>query len=161
MEQLSDEVGEAVHKAEVIHRRWKRTLDTYFNAGGKFLWQEDSVVQRNLARLKQMDEERNAAFDFAEWKIKEYKMEKNCSLLARYAGRFPADASYKRQRDLARERLHKHRLSVIRGEHRKPRPGRDFTVEEQVELLIREVGMAKAIQWVHVRDLREASYWSN
>ena len=64
------------------------------------------MVQRNLARLKQMDEERDAAFDFAESKIKEYKMEKTCSLLARYARRFPGDTSYKRQRDLARTRLH-------------------------------------------------------
>ena len=162
LEQVEAEAEEALHKAEVIHRRWKKTVDTYFNDGASaWLWKEDSVVQRNLARLKLADEERDAAFDFVEYKIKECRITKTLEILRRYARRFPGNASYKRQRDLARERLHKHRMSIIEDEHREPRPERDFSVEEQMELLIKQVGLAKAIQWVHMRGLREAPYWSN
>ena len=162
LELVQGELDEAMHKAEVVHRRWKKTLDTYFNDdNGGFLWKEDSVVERNLARLKQMDEERDAALDFAQYKIREHRMTKTWFILSRYCRRFYMDASYARQRDLAHERLLKHRRSILEDGHREPRPERDLSVEGQMELLIRKVGMVKAIQWVHVRDLRAAKYWSN
>ena len=119
------------------------------------------MVERNLARLKAMDEEHDRAEDFVRYKLKEYQMTKTWLILSRAARKYPGRTSYARQRNAARERLHKHRMSIVRGEHRQARPGRDLPVEKQVEVLIREVGLAKAIQWVHVRDLREASYWSN
>ena len=33
LELCADEMNEAVHEAEVVHRRWRKTLDTYFNCG--------------------------------------------------------------------------------------------------------------------------------
>ena len=118
LELVQGEVDEAMHKAEVVHRRWKKTLNTYFNdESGRFLWEEGSVVKRNLARLKEMDEERDAAFDFAQYKIREHKMTRTWLLLSRYCRRFYMDASYARQRDLAHERLHRHRMSIVEDEH--------------------------------------------
>lgn len=161
LEMVGAELQSAMHKLDVVNRRWKKTIDTYFNDDGGFLWREDSVVERNLARLNAMDEEHDRAEDFARYKLKEYQMMKNWHILCRAARKFPRRPSYARQRDLARHRLLEHRMSIVRGEHRQPRPGRNLPVEEQVAVLIREVGLAKAIQWVHVRDLRQSSYWSN
>ena len=158
LQELTAERDAAEHELIKVIRRWLKTVDTYFNKSeGGFLWDELSVVQRNLARLEQMDAERDKAEDYHDFKKKEVASYKTWLLLRRAARKRPADASYARQRDWARKRLTALRVSWCMDEHRCPtrRPKREASVEDQVGLLMLQVGLAAAIKWVPVRDLRE------
>ena len=160
LEILEEERDAACHKAVVVIRRWLKTVDTHFNDDGEFLWRDRSVVLRNLKRLREMDAERDAAEDYADFKQKEVAAYKSVRILRRLARRFPRNASYARQADLAQKRLTNLRRAYRDGEHRcaDRRPRRDATVEDQIGILMLQVGLAEAIQWVHTRDLRENLY---
>ena len=158
LQELEQEHNAACAKAVTVIKRWLKTVDTYFNkSNGGFLWEETSVVKRNLDRLRAIDAERDEAENFADYKKNEVMSYKNWEILRRAAAKFPRRASYARQRDLARERLQKLRLSWFTGEYQAAdrRPKRGATVEEQVGMIMLQVGLAEAIQWVHARDLRE------
>ena len=157
LQMYEEERNAACHKAVVVIRRWLKTVDTYFNDDGSFLWRERSVVLRNLERLRQMDAERDAAEDYADFKQKEFAAYKSVTILRRLANTFPRDTYYARQRDWANQRLRNLQHSYINGEHRcaDRRPRRDASVEDQMGILMLQVGLADVIQWVHMRDLRE------
>lgn len=116
-----------------------------------------SVVERNFERLDTIDKARDEAEDYHYFKQREVTTYKTWLLLKRASLRVPTNAAYARQRDWARDRLKKLRMSWVMGELRCPtrRPKRDASIRDQKGLLMLQVGLSAAKKWVHVRELRE------
>lgn len=157
--QLEAERDEACRESVRVVRRWLKTVDTHFNGeGGEgFLWHEKSVVLRNLERLEQIDRDRDDAMDWYSYKRKEVSMFKTFMILKRATRKFPNSQRCARQKVLAEKRITALRLAWHMGEYRDPdrRPERNGNLAHQIGLIMLQVGLAAAIQWVHVRDLRE------
>lgn len=160
VEELEAERNQAAKKAITVIKRWLKTVDTYFNEDPGFLWRECSDVKRNLTRLQHIDEERDKAEDFADYKEKEVIMYKNWAVLRRMANKFPNKSSHARQRDVARARLNALRWSWQTGEYHAAdrRPQRGANLADQIGIIMLQVGLAEARQWVHASALREDLY---
>lgn len=162
-EGLVAQAEEAKHQLMVVNRRWRKTVLTYFNDNSEMRWATASELQRILERLQHADDEHDEAEDYYEWCRILCERFKTFRALAKQARAQPEDLSIAEMRDDARWALVRHRRSWLArgypepelfGAWQIPRPSRDLTHGQTLELLCEHVGLAKAYQWLPLSDLR-------
>ena len=140
----------AIHKHKIINRRWKATIDTYFNEHAMLRWEARSVLNRGLERMQAIDDEQDRSEDHVMACDGEAKSYKKWSMWDRMARREPDNPWLAGTRDEAACELQQ-----ARDKHGVPQPRPNRKPEGgAIGLIAREMGLAEAFQWVHLSELR-------
>ena len=162
---LEQKEADAFHKLNIMNKRWRKTINTYFNENPGNRWLTKSELARTLERLQHADDEQDAA-------TREYVMCHRESMLNRTVAqlrrRFWRTGRARDSLLLDRALLRLHRFEMRRDIAEMKAMLGPASAEEPptveaappggegkvMELLCARVGLAEAYQWVHLREFR-------